>query len=394
MWTVERWRHIPLCGEFAVRYRVLLTLAIGLGTVQTAVAQLDAGAVYVPGIAAGGVPALGGPVTVTLVPEGGPPGSQSFTQDPLLGQLFGTDLRVDIGFEYLRPNYTNRATTLVVAPTAPDAFPVRGPLGDVTHDFAFIPRFGIEYVFPNSVGLGVGASGKLFTIQGDLRRTVAGTTGIGVLNAENTLTIGSANVLEGLIRFNLSRLEKCKGTVLEDWMLLGSVGARYAYVRQDFTTSLASGANLATLTATQDFTGFGVTGALGLLCPIDEDRRLALYGLSRGSVLAGRNNRTSTFSTVVVAPGASSSGQLTERKTTLIPAGEFEVGVSWGLPLRTATPSGALPPVLWLRGGFVTQIWGGLGLPDPPLGSSLRGGTFRQSSLVLYGFTILAGLSY
>jgi len=355
---------------------------------------VNSGVIYGPGVVGGAVSPLGGPLQVMLLQEGGPPGSQSFQNDTLYPSLFG-DLRVDLGFEYLRPEYTNRATTLVVPPQAASAFPVRGALGDITNSFAYIPRFGIEYVFPDTAGLGVGASGRLFTLQGDLRRTLTGASGSAVLNAENSLSIGSANVLEGLIRFDMSRLMLCKDTIFENLTLLGSVGGRYTYVRQDFTASLVSGPNIASLTSTQDFTGFGVTSSLGMLYLLGEKKRLGIYGLSRGSLLAGRNNRTSTFTTTVPGiAGASTAGQLTEDRTKLIPIGEFEMGVTWGLPLRRATAAAPLPPVMWLRIGFVTNVYGGLGLLDPPPASPLQGATFSNDPLVLYGFTIQAGFSH
>jgi Legionella pneumophila major outer membrane protein precursor len=385
-------------GGLTVRSRALLVLALWLSHAGPAAAQfqvLDPGTVNHPALGGVGVTAgLGGPFAATLIAEGGPPGSQAFTDDPLAPELFGPNFHIGLGFEYLRPHYTNRATTLVVPPGAAAAFPIRGALGDVTNNFAFVPRFGIEYIFPDTAGFGIGASGKLFTLQGDLRRTVTGSAGSGVLNAENTLSIGSANVLEGLIRFPLNRMECFQDCSLEHVTLLGSIGGRYGYVRQDFTSSLTSGANLASLTATQDFTGFGITGSLGTLCPLGEKQRFALYGLARGSLLVGQNNRTSTFSTVIAGDG-STAGQLTERRSQLIPVGEFELGASWGLPLgkRTALGAAPMPPVVWLRAGWITQIWGGLGLLSPPPNSTLQGATFSGAPLLLYGFTIQVGFT-
>ena len=53
---------------------------------------------------------------------------------------------------------------------------------------------------------------------------------------------------------------------------------------------------------------------------------------------------------------------------------------------------GGIPPgILWLRTGLVAQVWGGLGLPNPPTNSTIQGGTFAENPLVLYGFTIQAG---
>ncbi len=357
-------------------------------------AESPGGGTFAPWTPAGSLPAFAGPVRVMLASDGAPPGTQAFARDPVLGALLG-DLQVTVGFEYLRPVYPSSATALVIPAGAAGAFPIRGALGNVTQDFAFIPRFGIEYSFPDTAGLGVAASGKLFTLQGGLRRTVTGAGATGVLNAESSLSIGSANVFEGLIRFDLKRLERCRGTWLEQTTLLGSFGGRYAYVRQDLNVSVTSGDNLAALTATQDFTGFGFTGSAGALTPLGKS--VGLYGLSRGSLLAGRNNRSSTFSTVAPALlGGSLAGQLTEQKTQLIPVGEFELGLTWGVPMRPRTTGTGpdLKPILWLRGGALAQVWGGLGLPDSPPASPLQGASFRGNPLVLVGFTVQAGLSF
>jgi hypothetical protein len=79
----------------------------------------------------------------------------------------------------------------------------------------------------------------------------------------------------------------------------------------------------------------------------------------------------------------------------LISVGEFETGLAWGVPFRKPTPGGGNPPgILWIRGGLVAQIWGGLGLMNPPVNSTLQGGSFAENPLVLYGFTIQAGLNF
>ena len=61
---------------------------------------------------------------------------------------------------------------------------------------------------------------------------------------------------------------------------------------------------------------------------------------------------------------------------------------------RTTGTGPDLKPILWLRGGALAQIWGGLGLPDSPPASPLQGPTFRANPLVLVGFTVQAGLSF
>jgi hypothetical protein len=388
-----------------VRTRVLSIVAlvlVGPGTADAQIVYPSAGGAA-PGVVA---PPLITPIRAALVPVGadgvdGVLGVDAQDPDPVLGALFAPNggMRIEIGFEYLRPYYSNGATTLVIPPTAQRSFPVGGSFGDLTNNFAFVPQFGIKYTFGNN-GFGLGASGQLFTIQGDLRRTVTGPEGSGILSANNSISIGSANVLEGLFpRWDLGKMECFRDTPFEALSLLGSFGGRYSYVHQGFNASVTTGPNLASLAATQDYNGFGFTGALGALYPLGHETGLALYGLSRGSLLVGRNLRTSTFATVVTdGSGASSSGQVSESKTVLIPVGEFELGVSWGLPInRRAGSAGDRPqPFTWIRAGAVVQVWGGLGLLPPPINSPIQGGLLGTSNspLVLVGFTVMAGVSF
>jgi hypothetical protein len=154
---------------------------------------------------------------------------------------------------------------------------------------------------------------------------------------------------------------------------------------------VASGQNLIHQTGSQDFTGFGVTGSLGCLCRFG-DCGLAAYGFARGSVMAGTNNRSSTYSIVVPSlVNANSADQITDSRTVLIPVGEFEAGLSWIRPLTKQQPT-ATPyaPLMWFRAGMAAQVWGDLGLLDTPAVQLAA----SQHALILYGFTVSAGLSY
>jgi hypothetical protein len=121
-----------------------------------------------------------------------------------------------------------------------------------------------------------------------------------------------------------------------------------------------------------------------------------LYGMSRGSVMVGTSNRTSTQAVVVPGNAAvTTASKLTDNKTLLAPVGEFEFGVAWGQalsrrpldPTRDVVPAA---PILWVKAGVVVDIWGGMGI----LSAQDNAQGYSGGSLLLYGFSVLAGLDY
>ncbi|HJZ58415.1 MAG TPA: Lpg1974 family pore-forming outer membrane protein [Gemmataceae bacterium] len=365
-----------------------LVVVTAVVTVGTATAQLPAPYPATSLTPGGGV--VGEPLRVWVGPGDDEQPQPAFTQDDVLDMLFGGNLRVEVGFEYLRPVRTFRDNGLVLPPAAASSFPTGAQLGELGHGFAFIPRFGLEYKISDEA-FGVAASGKMFTLKGDERRTVSSPAGSAVLNAEDNISVGIANFLEGVARFNLDPDGSRRENLLHSPAAIASFGARYSYVGQNLNTTLVSGPNVLSLASTQDFNGFGITGSLGGLCSVGQ-RGLGVYGFSRGSVLAGRNNRSSTFSVVVPGVGAASTAdQITDQRTILIPVGEFEVGVSWMKPVRLRpVVEPRFIPLTWFRAGMATQVWGDLGLLESP--------TVRLFSpdrpLILYGFTVSAGVTY
>jgi hypothetical protein len=251
----------------------------------------------------------------------------------------------------------------------------------------------VAYQFTD-LGLGVTASGELSNIVGHLTRSIDAAGGSANLTANATITFANANLLEGSLYLPLGDYGCFEDTCLRDTVLLFTLGTRYSHLSQDYSASLNSGGNGTTLTAHQDWDGFGLTSSLSYLHPLDGN--LFLYGVSRGSVLVGTNNRTSTL--LVVVPGsstASTSTKLTDNKTDLIPVGEFEFGMAWGKPLAprpadAVRGAGQTGPHLWIKAGLVANIWGNLGSLSAPDGSQ----GFSDSRLLLYGFSVQAGVNY
>jgi hypothetical protein len=340
------------------------------------------GVVGADGVVATPVTIVGNvPVTATIAPD--------VEQDDALDLLFGK-LRVDVGFEFLQPVRSGATTEIILPASVAGVFPLAGQSSDLTHNFAFIPKFGIEYNF-SDLGFGAGASGKLFTLNGRASRSVSSPAGTSLLSAQDSVDVAIANMLEGVYRFDFSWLDWDPDCWFHRPQVMTTFGARYSYVRQNLDASLVSANNLIHQTATQDFTGFGVTGSVGGICMVG-NQGLGIYGFARGSVLVGTNNRSSTFSVVVPSlPDGSTADQIADSRTVLIPVGEFEAGVTWISPLlhqrATATP---YAPLGWIRAGMAAQIWGDLGLLETPAVQLAA----SQHPLVLWGFTISAGLAY
>jgi hypothetical protein len=313
-----------------------------------------------------------------------------------LPAVFPSNLRVDVGFEYLRPVFPGRSVTLVIPSGVNADFSTLAGSGNVSYDFGFIPKVTVGYQFPD-LGFGVTASGELTSLSGHLNRTIDSAAGTANLTASSTIDLGVANLIEASLPIALGRFPRFQDSCLRDTTVLTTLGLRYTHLAENYNASLDSGGNASTLAAHQDWDGFGLTTSLSFIHPLRHN--FFLYGVSRGSFLLGTNNRFSTLSVVVAGnAAASTTTKLTENKTELIPVGEFEVGVAWGKPLapgpvnalaaaETVPPTG---PILWVKAGFVADVWGSLGFLSAP--NNIGG--FSDSALFLYGFSVMAGVDF
>jgi hypothetical protein len=306
--------------------------------------------------------------------------------------VFPNNLRVDIGFLYLRPVFPDQSATLTVPTGVNGNFGTVSASGNPSFGFGFIPKFSLGYNF-SDLGFGVAASGVLLNLSGQLTRTIDSSAGSANLTSSGTINIAVANLLEGTLPLVLGQLPCFENSCLRDTLIVGSLGARYSFVSQDFIASLNSGGNSSMIAAHQNWYGFGITTSLNFLHPLP--RNFFLYGTSRGSFLLGTNHRYSTQSVVVSGnAAASTSAKVLDNKTELIPVGEFEAGVAWGrlLSPRQAATQLAVPTgrILWIKTGMVADVWGGLGL----LSASNGVNGFANSPLVLWGFSVMAGIQF
>jgi hypothetical protein len=382
-------RFISACkrGAMAARYGGLWILGLAAlaslaprAPAQVLATEPPAGAVQVVLTALDGGPAF----------AAAPPSGPIINADPNLPRVFPWHIELQVGFEFLQPEFSGRAVTLTIPAGSPASFPILAGSGNVSEDFNFVPRFGLKFDFPD-LGFGVRTSETLMSFSGRLQRTIDSAQGSGTLNANSSLDIANFNLIELSSLFTLERFACLQDTYLADCDLLGSIGARYSHVRQDYTASLTSGSNSTSLDAHQDYDGFGLTLALETLCPLP--RNIYLYTVSRGSFLIGTNNRNTHFSANLTSGIGNSAGKVTENKTDFIPVGEFEVGLAWSTPLWPLRPS-ATPDkqyaLLWIKSGLLADVWGNLGLLSATDGSN----QFSGGSLVLFGFSVLAGIEY
>jgi hypothetical protein len=301
------------------------------------------------------------------------------------GVLTGS-LEVIIGFSYLRPHWDDETVRLVVPPGV-GGVPGGSDGGDLSHEFAFVPRLGATYTFTD-LGFGVGATVDLMNLHGELRRTLETTAGVAVVTAESDVDLAVANLLEVSRPFLLVDHLCVEETCWEDVLVVATIGGRYAYLHQNSAASLLAGGNLSTLSATQNFTGFGLTGSVSTLDRVGESN-FFLYSVTRGSLLVGSNDRTSFSS--VEGPLGVTVVAATESKTDLIPVGELEAGIAWSTPVgRVQDAATGRSPLLWIKVGAVGQLWGDLGL----LAASSPADPFAESHLYLYGVTVLVGVEF
>lgn len=308
--------------------------------------------------------------------------------NPDVPPLFPDTLQLDLGFKYLQPHFDRRAVALVIPAPVAGAFPVLASASNLSNDFGFVPQLAAGYDF-GDIGFGFRASGSLTSIKGDLERTSSSDAGVGNLTASANVNIAVANFLEGSKRFYGDQFRCFRGTCLEDGDYLFTLGGRYSHVDQTFTANLTSGNNQANLIATQNYNGFGPTASLSGVVPVHN--KIAMYWITRGSLLIGNNER-STSNSVAVAGNPGSGGiKLTESRTMVVPVGETELGLAWGVQIpRARGVRGIPPPLTWVKIGAVIDVWGQLGLLPFTDGPN----HFSDGRLSLYGFSLLFGFQH
>jgi hypothetical protein len=335
----------------------------------------------------------GGATQVMLEPLAAPAGAFGAplaADGAALPGWFMGNIKADIGFNYLRPLWGSHATRLALPPATVAAFSAVGDGGNLSEEFAFVPKFGLEYDFPD-LGLGVAASGQMISLSGNLTRSLTQNGGTGSVSARGQVDLAVANLIEAVIPLDWNAFPCLHETALADLDVVFTIGTRYVHTQQHYHADLSGGTNTGSVDADQEFDGFGLTGSIDTLLPLRHN--WFLYNTSRGSIVVGRNNRNSSFSAVFPAnASASLSSAFKDDKTDFVPAGEFELGVGWQGVVGSNTLLGAAHTgrLVWLKAGAVFQMWGDLGLL-PQAGATAPG---TNSSLYLIGFTVMAGVKF
>lgn len=334
----------------------------------------------------------GGFVSVSAVGgmDGVAPGM--FTQATAGGRTASNVSNVQIGFDYIRPFWTSRDFTLAVPAAAAGSFPLLGDIGHVDNHFGLAPTVKYKYDIED-IGLAFKATGTFLSLTGQLERRITATgVGEGVLTANSTLTLVTANLPEVSVRLYADELFKDHGhrlwSLFDDVIIDLGVGTRYSSITQNYTGSLtntvAGGANTSTRYSTQSFQGLGITGSIDLSCPIKQN--WVLFTSMRGSILVGNNNKESNLTVNVIGTQATSD-TLNQSRTEFIPVAEVALGTECGYELGQRMRDGLPPSLMTLRVAATGQFWGDVG----PLSAGSPQG-YGNSHLFLAGVHIMVGV--
>lgn len=370
------------------RIRLWLCCLVWLALAQSVRAQA-----FVPLAAADGSAGF-----VSLAPAG-PSNSGLFqAANPTLssGNVGGRGVtnvgNVQIGFDYIRPFWSNRDFMLAVPAASAGAFPLLGDVGHVDDHFGLAPIIRYKYDVED-IGLSFKATGTFLNLTGSLERRLSDNAGgQGVLTATSSLTIVTANLPEVSTRLYWDELFTGQShlhnwSCFDDLIIDLGVGTRYSSIQQSYTGTLTNsavgGTNTSTRYSTQNFKGLGITSSVDFTLPVKQN--WVVFTNFRGSVLVGDNDKESTITVNLVGvPGTSST--INQNRTEFIPIGEIEIGTQVGYDLGQRLRDGLPPPAMTLRVAGTCQYWHNVG----PLSAGSSQG-FATSNLYLVGAHIMVG---
>lgn len=309
-----------------------------------------------------------------------------------IGGRANTNLgNVQIGFDYVRPFWSNRDFMLAVPPASAGAFPLLGDIGHVDNHFGLAPVVRYRYDI-DDIGLAFSGSGSFLNLSGFLERQITDTTGgQGLLTANSSLTVINMILPEVFIRYHQDDLfsgqHHFHWSLFEDVFIDLGIGTRYSSIQQNYTGSLTNtavaGQNQSTRYSSQSFQGFGISGSVNLTAPVKRD--WVVFSNFRASIVGGENNKESTL-TVTVAGVPGQSTVISQSRTEFIPIVEVEIGTQFGMELGERLRDGQPPPLFTLRLAATGQFWGNVG----PLSAGSPQG-YNSSHLFLAGAHVLVG---
>jgi hypothetical protein len=314
--------------------------------------------------------------------------------------LFPGDVSVEVGFDYLTPFWSNDEFLNLLPGSAAGLFPASDLGTDVRHGFGFAPKIDLQHDFEDSL-LGIKATGQYVHLVGTLQQSAGGAGALETLEAESSLTLINASLAElsfgGRVdevlhgkrqRWNSKRCvcghDFCH---IGDWIVESTFGLRYGRLDQSFQANLRNGGSVVHAASSQLFRGIGPTVGFNVGVPLGPLSRIAVYSRNRFTVLIGDNIKRSQYALDLAGSADDVHSDLNQTRTEALPVGEFEAGVLWNN--RTAEEVAADTPksVIWVKAGFVGQVWGRAGM--------LAAGTddgFRNGNLGLVGFTLQLGV--
>jgi Legionella pneumophila major outer membrane protein precursor len=294
------------------------------------------------------------PVTGWTTPAAPCP-KQSYFPQPCDCECFEGGCFGGIEFAFLRPRFADN-TAIVVDPPPDDNFVL-----PFDYDFETTPRVWLGHV--NCDGFGWQARYWRFDGEGDTRSfsptADAPLASVFVFGAGGNISrnafagIGETLTVSHDLEIDVFDLEAVQRWQWRRMLLMGSFGARYVRMDQDFlaTAITAAGVLDEMVDHQHSFEGFGPVVGLQLTRPLG-DSNFGVYGNVRGSILFGDQDQSITE----VKMAGAAVGRDTHSGDEVMAIGEIGFGVQYA----HVSCSGALR---FVRLGYESQIWWDAGGP-------------------------------
>jgi hypothetical protein len=318
----------------------------------------------------------------------------------------GFHLLAGAGIYYIHPIFeSNRALSVVTVPGVPTA-PVSFESRDFDYNFDVSPRFWLGFTCGD--GWGLRASYWHYDESSSTGATLNGATppgsaivsaaplGQAITTPTLLLAPGNSDVLTAHtnLKLNVWDFEIVKEAHCGCLDLLGSVGGRYAQIRQRYDADLSNTANnpavlaeTEALRSGQRFNGAGPTASLEGDYHLG-DSGFLFYGLARGTVLVGHYYESANTGITVTAAGVPAAIPLTVAtfgRDAAVPEGEIEAGVGW-----EGRMSGLKP---FVRLGVVAQNYWNVLNNNNVVGINPSPNTLN-GDLTFFGMTATCGFSF
>jgi hypothetical protein len=292
-----------------------------------------------------------------------------------------------VGAYFLQPLWSKRDFSIRVPGGNGSDGVILADTRTVADDYTVAPVLDVQVTFEN---LNLLFKGVQYSLSSSLDQAVVNGSGQAALSGTSSLNLREATAAG--VGIDL-RVPNCLDGYFKDRKVQVSCGPYYLYLDQDYSATLASGNNTATLHSHETFEGLGLASSLEFRtrpCPIGDSLWCYdLHACVTGAVIVGQNNRRSDFS---VTGGLNPA--VHDNATDFIPVGIVDLALEFerkqAFKLASAPPG--LPEIgACFRVGFMGQVIGGVGMPSA---QSMSPRAFENGSLYLLGFGATFGLCF